>query len=96
MFMSRNTTWPSFHNAALAATNPTPLPSQNPITRVTSNCIDCHMPRQETNLIVFDFAGKRVKPQVRNHLIKVYSATSPISQGDTPADSLKLRRAHPE
>jgi len=39
---------------------------------VTTNCIDCHMLKQETNLIVFDFAGKRVKPEVRNHWIKVY------------------------
>jgi len=51
---------------------------------VASNCIDCHMPKQETNLIVFDFAGKRAKPQMRNHLIKVYSARDPISKGDTP------------
>jgi Cytochrome c554 and c-prime len=39
---------------------------------VTNNCIDCHMPRQETNLIVFDFAGKKVRPEMRNHWIKVY------------------------
>jgi hypothetical protein len=39
---------------------------------VTTNCIDCHMPKQETNLIVFDFAGKKVRPQMRNHWIKVY------------------------
>jgi Cytochrome c554 and c-prime len=42
---------------------------------VTSNCIDCHMPKQETDLIVFDFAGKKVKPEVRTHLIKIYPAT---------------------
>ena len=53
---------------------------------VTNNCIDCHMPRQETNLIVFDFAGKRVKPEVRNHWIKVYSDAHPISHTDTPAN----------
>jgi len=40
--------------------------------KVSDNCIDCHMPNQETNLIVFDFAGKKVRPQVRNHWIKVY------------------------
>ena len=51
---------------------------------LVNNCIDCHMPRQETNLIVFDFSGKRVKPEIRNHLIKVYAATPPISKGDTP------------
>jgi len=37
-----------------------------------SNCIDCHMPKQDTNLIVFSWNGKRMKPQVRNHWIKVY------------------------
>jgi hypothetical protein len=30
------------------------------------------MPTPETNLIVFDFAGKKVRPQMRNHWIKVY------------------------
>jgi hypothetical protein len=53
---------------------------------VTNNCIDCHMPRQETNLIVFNFAGNRVKPEVRNHWIKVYSEVRPISHTDTPAN----------
>jgi hypothetical protein len=46
----------------------------------TSNCIDCHMPLQETNLIVFDQNGKREKPRVRNHWIKIYTGTaSPTS-----------------
>jgi len=42
--------------------------------QVRSNCIDCHMPKQETNLIVFDWNGKKARPQVRNHWIKVYAA----------------------
>ena len=37
-----------------------------------SNCIDCHMPKQKTALIVFDWNGKRVTPEVRSHWIKVY------------------------
>jgi hypothetical protein len=41
-----------------------------------TNCIDCHMPKQDTNLIVFDAQGHTLKPQVRNHWIKVYSQTS--------------------
>jgi hypothetical protein len=45
--------------------------------QVASNCIDCHMPRQETNLIVFDWNGKKARPQVRSHWIKIYSATAP-------------------
>lgn len=40
---------------------------------VASNCIDCHMPLQETDLIVFDQNGKKARPKVRNHWIKVYS-----------------------
>ena len=43
---------------------------------LTSNCIDCHMPKQETNLIVFDWKGTTVKPQIRNHRIKVYAAAA--------------------
>lgn len=41
--------------------------------QVASDCIGCHMPLQETNLIVFDENGKKAKPKVRNHWIKVYS-----------------------
>ena len=44
--------------------------------QVASDCIGCHMPLQETNLIVFDEDGKKVKPRVRNHWIKVYSKRS--------------------
>jgi Cytochrome c554 and c-prime len=40
--------------------------------RVTSNCIDCHMPKQATNLIVFDSNGKKARPQVRSHWIRIY------------------------
>lgn len=41
---------------------------------VTNNCIDCHMPRQQTNLIVFDWKGTSVRPEIRNHWIKIYPA----------------------
>jgi len=44
---------------------------------VASNCVDCHMPQQETNLIVFDWNGKKARPQVRNHWIRIYPATTP-------------------
>ncbi|HZW80139.1 MAG TPA: multiheme c-type cytochrome [Candidatus Deferrimicrobiaceae bacterium] len=40
---------------------------------VASDCTGCHMPLQETNLIVFDQNGKKARPKVRNHWIKVYS-----------------------
>ena len=39
---------------------------------VSSNCVDCHMPRLETNLIVFNFQGTGLKPKMRSHWIKVY------------------------
>ena len=39
---------------------------------IAQNCIDCHMPNQQTNLIVSSFNGKAVRPKVRNHWIKVY------------------------
>lgn len=41
---------------------------------VTSNCIDCHMPSLKTNLIVFNEAGKSLKPEVRSHWIRIYAA----------------------
>jgi len=45
--------------------------------QVASNCIGCHMPKQETNLIVFNWNGKKVRPQVRSHWIKIYQAATP-------------------
>jgi Cytochrome c554 and c-prime len=39
---------------------------------VTNNCIDCHMPKQQTDLIVVNFEGERERPEIRSHLIKVY------------------------
>jgi hypothetical protein len=44
---------------------------------VGSDCIGCHMPLQETNLIVFDQNGRKARPKVRNHWIKVYSEAPP-------------------
>jgi hypothetical protein len=40
--------------------------------QVGSDCIGCHMPKQETNLIVFDWKGRKARPQVRSHWIGVY------------------------
>jgi len=42
---------------------------------IAGNCIDCHMPRQQTNLIVSDSNGRKVKPKVRNHWIRIYPET---------------------
>jgi hypothetical protein len=36
------------------------------------NCIDCHMPVQNTNVIVSETAGHVVKAAMRNHWIKIY------------------------
>lgn len=44
--------------------------------QATSNCLDCHMPEQDTNLIVFDWKGHKKRPQVRTHWIKTYSNTT--------------------
>ena len=44
--------------------------------RAETNCIDCHMPSQDTSLIVFNFNGQQSTPKVRNHWIKIYPVTS--------------------
>ena len=44
---------------------------------IVKNCVDCHMPVQDSNLIVSNIvsqgAGKQVKMPIRNHWIKVYA-----------------------
>jgi hypothetical protein len=45
--------------------------------RVASDCIDCHMPEEETSLIVFDWNGKKSRPQVRSHWIRIRARTAP-------------------
>ena len=42
--------------------------------RIRDNCIDCHMPVQESNLIISNVNGKEIKARMRNHWIKPYSA----------------------
>jgi hypothetical protein len=45
---------------------------------IVKNCVDCHMPVQDSNLIVAKVTsqagGKQVKMPIRNHWIKVYAA----------------------
>ncbi len=41
--------------------------------KIRENCIDCHMPLQESNLIISNLHEKQVKARMRNHWIKVYS-----------------------
>jgi cytochrome c553 len=40
--------------------------------KIKSNCIDCHMPVEPTNVIVSETAGKEIRATMRNHWIKVY------------------------
>ena len=41
-------------------------------SKVAEDCIDCHMPIQETSAVVSDTAGELIRPKMRNHWIKVY------------------------
>jgi len=43
--------------------------------KIQENCIDCHMPVQNSDRIVADVNGKQVKARIRNHWIKVYAPT---------------------
>jgi cytochrome c554/c'-like protein len=40
--------------------------------RIAGKCIDCHLPNQSSNVIVSTIDGVQIRPQVRNHWIKVY------------------------
>jgi hypothetical protein len=39
---------------------------------ISGNCVDCHMPVQQSNLLVLDTDEGRLKAKVRNHWIRVY------------------------
>ncbi|MGA8104592.1 MAG: multiheme c-type cytochrome [Candidatus Acidiferrales bacterium] len=41
--------------------------------KIRENCIDCHMPVQNSDRIVADANGKKVQARIRNHWIKVYA-----------------------
>jgi hypothetical protein len=40
--------------------------------KINSNCVDCHMPLQESTVIVSDTNGRTVKARVPNHNIGIY------------------------
>jgi hypothetical protein len=42
--------------------------------KIRENCIDCHMPVQDSNLIISNLHEKQVKARMRNHWIKVYGS----------------------
>lgn len=50
--------------------------------QTSSDCIGCHLPLEETNLIVFQWNRKRVRPTVRSHWIKVYPTTATAGTGE--------------
>ena len=43
--------------------------------QIANDCINCHMPVEETNVIVSQTAGRVVHAKMRNHWIKVYAGT---------------------
>jgi hypothetical protein len=45
--------------------------------QIARNCIDCHMPRQETQAIFSNSNGKKFRPLVRNHRIAIYPDAQP-------------------
>lgn len=44
---------------------------------IAGNCIDCHMPNQESKVVFLDVNGKKLNPRFRTHWIKVYSDSAP-------------------
>ena len=43
----------------------------------TRNCIDCHMPLQESRVLFSNTNGKKLMPLVRNHQIGIYRGENP-------------------
>jgi hypothetical protein len=43
---------------------------------IASDCVDCHMPLQESEVLVSDTNGRKLKPRVRNHQIGIYPGES--------------------
>jgi hypothetical protein len=41
--------------------------------QITHNCVDCHMPLQESETLVSASNGRELKPRVRNHRIAIYA-----------------------
>lgn len=42
---------------------------------IRRNCIDCHMPMEQTNSVVSETAGRALRTTIRNHWIKIYPAS---------------------
>jgi Cytochrome c554 and c-prime len=54
--------------------------------KIRENCIDCHMPVQESDLIISQTVQKQVKAKMRNHWIKVYPPAQ-VSEPGIPISS---------
>jgi hypothetical protein len=52
-------------------------PKEGP--KLAGKCVACHLPNQSSNVIVSTHDGARLKPQVRNHWIKVYPDLNVLS-----------------
>jgi hypothetical protein len=44
--------------------------------QIVRNCIDCHMPLQESRVLFSNTNGKKLVPKVRNHRIAIYPGES--------------------
>jgi hypothetical protein len=44
---------------------------------LVKDCINCHMPIEETSVIVSETAGQVVHAKMRNHWIKIYANAQP-------------------
>jgi len=54
--------------------------------QIQNQCIECHMPVEETNVIVSETAGQVVHAKMRNHWIKVYAGVRPAETSGTAAN----------
>jgi hypothetical protein len=52
--------------------------------QIAQDCVNCHMPLQQSNAIVSSFNGAKVQPMVRSHWIKVYPQPAPVGSNSQP------------
>jgi Cytochrome c554 and c-prime len=52
--------------------------------QIVNQCVHCHMPTEETNVIVSQTAGQVVHAKMRNHWIKVYANVRLAESAGTP------------
>jgi hypothetical protein len=53
--------------------------------QIMKECINCHMPIEETNVIVSQTAGQVVHAKMRNHWIKVYANVRLVNRAGASA-----------